>query len=155
MLAAAFCLLLRLSFGAQTGDLLQGEIRYAARREQGKYILSLRFCLPEHKEYSIRALKITYDPGGVVPMIVYDNKCPRNVREGFPGMTTPLASVEAMFDGEVDVEAVIAYSPLISKCDTIKLDYIIEKNEKIASMSIAGGVMKNPDDVEVSLVDTR
>jgi len=99
--------------------------------------------------FTIKAIKVTYEPSGTVALVVYDSDCPQSLRSDFNKDKSPLSVIETKIT-EIAPSVVVPFPSQIEKDNLIKIEYLIDDGKALKEMLISAASVKEISSVAFS-----
>ena len=118
---------LLLPFSAQTTDEIIREVKFRARIEGNRLLVYMRLKVSQREDTVLEAVKVTYEPSGIVPVAIYREDCPRNEKTKFLAGARPLSSVESPSLQDLSPEVSLDAPKAVEEDYRVKIEYLAVK----------------------------
>lgn len=133
--------LLSPTFMAQSQvDLIEpAGVTLKAEKIDDRFIIALHFKKESSQPYLIKAVKVTFEPSGTIPLAVFCEKNSDKVKSVFLASRIPLSSVETSAISMEELAPIISldYPPEIGEDNLIGIEYLVEKDGVLSAVPVA------------------
>ncbi|MGB9693239.1 MAG: hypothetical protein ACPLYF_00180, partial [Fervidobacterium sp.] len=135
----------------QSDEIPAGAVTFKTQRSGDRYLLALHFKVPVSEYYKVKAVKVTFEPSGTIPLVVYDEKCLESQKSLFLMGQKPLTTIESSEIEELAPVISIDYPSKIEKDNHVKIEYLIEKEGITSTMLAAASSFDSVDEINFSV----
>lgn len=144
-------LLISLAYYCQAEKVEPGQIVYHAQKNNSNYRIFLHALQPASDVFTIKAIKVTYEPSGTVVLMIFDTECPEVYKTNFKAGKSPLSVVETKIS-EIAPSVVIPFPEQIEKDNLIKIEYLVDEGKVNKTMLISAASVQSIEKVDFSSV---
>lgn len=137
----------------QAGLIEPAGVALKAEKIDDRFIISLHFKKEPTQPYLIKAVKVTFEPSGTIPLVVFCEKDADKVKSGFLASKKPLSSIEtsAISMEELSPQISLDYPPEIGQDDLIRIEYLVEKDGVLSTVPAAVMGVDNTSSIDFSV----
>lgn len=129
-----------------------GQVVFKAHKQDNRYFVFLQINVPAQKNsYTVKAVKISFEPSGTIPLALYAENCTDNERTMFTIGQKVLSSIETPSFGDFSPYVSLDYPSSIEKDTLVKIEYLIENDGIVSTMLAAYGAFSTSDAIAFSV----
>ncbi len=138
---------------AQVGLIQPAGVTLKAEKMDDRFIIALHFKKESSQPYSIKAVKVTFEPSGTIPLAVFCEKYSDKVKSVFVASKRPLSSIEtsAISMEELAPKISLDYPPEIAEDNLIRIEYLVEKDGVLSAVPAAVMGVDNTSSIDFSV----
>ncbi len=146
-----FAFLFSIVLVGQTEKIEPGQLIYRAQENGTNYRISLHALQPSPALFTIKAIKVTYEPSGTIVLAVFDAGCTNAEKSAFTDKKTPLAIIDTTIT-EVAPSVVVPFPDQIANDNLVKVEYLIESDGTKKTMLVSAASIESTEVVGFSSV---
>jgi len=137
----------------QAGLIEPAGVTLKAEKIDDRFIISLHFKKEPTQPYLIKAVKVTFEPSGTIPLAVFCEKYADKVKSGFLASKRPLSSIEtsAISMEELAPQISLDYPTEIGQDNLIRIEYLVEKDGVLSAVPAAVMGVDNSSSIDFAV----
>ncbi len=137
----------------QVGLIQPAGVTLKAEKIDDRFIIALHFKKESSQPYAIKAVKVTFEPSGTIPLAVSCEKYADKVNSGFLAFKRPLSSIEtsAISMEELAPKISLDYPPEIGQDNLIRIEYLVEKDGVLSIVTAAVMGVENTSSIDFAV----